>query len=90
MPLHIFRCMNGHDSEILVPLEHARWQDCQEEGCEMKACQVPSSPSFNLKWKPCAYDVADPFKNIKALEGQAGPDELNYKSDKIFIDHGKD
>ena len=89
MPLHIFRCMNGHSSEILVPLEHAKWQDCPEEGCSLLARQVPSTPAFKLKWKPCAYDVKDPFKDIKALEGKHGPNPLTYKSDKIFVDQAK-
>ena len=89
MPLHLFRCMNGHTSEILVALEHAKWQDCPVEGCGMRACQVPSAPSFQLSWKKCAYDVKDPFENIKALEGKAGPNELTYKSDKLFLDNGK-
>ena len=89
MPLHDFRCSNGHTSEMLVAIDHAKWQDCPEEGCDMKACRVPSAPAFKLRWKPCAYDVKDPFKDIKALEGKAGPNELAYKSDKIFVDHGK-
>jgi hypothetical protein len=88
MPLHIFRCANGHETELLVPMEHARWQNCPE--CEMMACQVPSTASFTLSWSKAAYDVKDPFKEIKSLEGKAGPNPLTYKSDKVFVDHGKD
>ena len=81
--------MNGHTTELLVPLEHAKWQDCPEEGCGMRACQVPSTPAFKLRWKPCAYDVKDPFDGIKSLSGKAGPNPLTYKSDKVFLDRGK-
>ena len=88
MPLHIFRCMNGHESEILVPMEHDKWQPCPHEGCGMRACQVPSCPAFHLSWSKAAYDVKDPFEGIKNLSGKAGPNPLTYKSDKIFFDKG--
>lgn len=86
MPLHIFRCMNHHETEILVPVEHDKWQDCAE--CDMKALQIPSCPSFHLSWSKAAYDVKDPFEGIKNLSGKAGPNPLTYKSDKIFFDKG--
>lgn len=89
MPLHNFRCMNGHVSEILVPLEHSKWQNCEHEGCDMMARQILSVPSFSLKWKPAPYDVKDPFEGIKSLSGKAGPNPLTYKSDKVFLDRGK-
>jgi len=87
MPLHVFRCANHHENELLVPLEHDKWQDCPE--CDMKAFQVPSTPAFHLSWSKAAYDVKDPFEGIKNLEGKAGPNPLTYKSDRIFIDQGR-
>ena len=87
MPLHIFRCQNGHSSEILVPMEHDKWQACPH--CDMKAYQVPSTPAFHLSWAKAMYDVKDPFEGIKSLEGKSGPNELYYKSDKIFVDQGR-
>lgn len=86
MPLHIFRCSNGHVSEHLVPMEHDKWQQCPH--CDMKARQIPSAPNMYLRWKPAPYDVKDPFEGIDALRGKAGPNELYYKSDKIFVDQG--
>ena len=89
MPLHIFRCNGGHTSEILVPMEHEKWQRCPVDGCTLKAYQVPSTPTFHLSWAKAPYDVKDPFEGIKSLSGKAGPNELYYKSDKIFMDNGK-
>ena len=89
MPIHVFKCPNDHKSEILVPMEHDKWQDCPVEGCGTKAFQMVSTPSFQLSWKRCAYDVKDPFEGIKSLSGKGGPNPLTYESDKIFVDHGR-
>ena len=80
--------MEGHESEILVPIEHEQWQPCPHEGCDMKAHQVLSCPAFHLSWSKAAYDVKDPFEGIDALKDKAGPNERADKADKIFIDQG--
>jgi hypothetical protein len=86
MPLHLFRCANQHTYEILVPLDHDKWQDCPL--CEMKAHQIPSCPNFRLSWKPGVYD-ANPFEGMGPLEDSDGVNELTYKSSKVFVDQGK-
>ena len=85
MPLHVFRCANRHENELLVPLEHSKWQDCPE--CEMMAYQIPSCPHFKMGGVIPVNDYDDPWEGTK-LEGAAGPNELTYKSDRIQMDMG--
>jgi hypothetical protein len=89
VPIHVFKCNAGHKSEILVPLEHDKWQECPVEVCNLKAYQMLSSPTFHLSWAKADYDVKDPFEGIDSLRDKAGPNPLTYKSDKIFVDQGK-
>ena len=77
MPLYEFRCCNKHVSEILLPMDHNKWQRC--ETCEMMAYQIPSA--FRM---PCAKrenffgvdipiaDGQDPWEGTP-LEGGGAP-----------------
>jgi putative FmdB family regulatory protein len=91
MPLYEYRCKSCEKvSEHLVMGGYSDLEGtifpCPECGSR-KTEKVLSVPKFTLSWAPCAYDVADPWEGT-ALEGAGGPDEVNYKSEKIFIDHG--
>ena len=87
MPLHLFRCANHHVTEHLVPLDHAKWQQCPE--CEMMACQIPSAPHFKISGViPVNDSNDDPWEGTR-LEGAGEPNVLTYKSDKIQVDLGK-
>lgn len=89
MPLHHFRCCEGHVSEILVPLEHLKWQKCEHDGCTYMAYQIPSCPNFRINNGTIPVDdSSDPWEGTP-LEGGGEPDVLRYRSDKIFLDNGK-
>lgn len=85
MPLHRFRCCNGHTTELIVPLEHSRWQECSE--CNKMAYQILSCPHFKMGGVIPVNDYDDPWEGTK-LEGAGEPNTLYYKSDRIQMDMG--
>lgn len=87
MPLHIFRCCNHHETELLVPLEHNKWQQCPE--CDFMALQIPSCPHFKMGGVIPVNDSSDdPWEGTK-LEGRGEPNTLYYKSDRMQLDMGR-
>ena len=92
MPVYDYTCNQCGPFEKSVPLaefEETREVDCPL--CGYGAERQFSTPMFSLSWAPrdpyeCNPDL-DPWRDT-ALEGAGGPDELNYQSEKIFVDHG--
>lgn len=84
----------GHTSEILVPLEHEKWQPCEHEGCELLAMQIPSAfrmpcakrEKFFGREIPVNDSAEDPWAGT-GLDGKGEPD-LKYRSKRVQLDLG--
>jgi len=91
MPLYEYRCKSCQ--KVVEHLVMGGFSDLEGKVFPCPACgsrkteKLFSTPAFTLSWAPCHYDVNDPWEGTE-LEGAGGPDEMNYESDKIFVDHG--
>lgn len=92
MPIYEFRCCNGHTTEHILPLDHAKWQPCGK--CTFMGYQIPSAfrmPCAKIVEKDGEYfklnDCDDPWRGT-ALEGGGEPDPRTYKSSKVQLDLG--
>ena len=79
MPIYEFRCCNHHVTEMLLPMEHDKWQPCAV--CEMKGYQIPSRYSTSCakreNWlgrEMLVNDADDPWAGTP-LEGGGEPAE---------------
>jgi len=90
MPTYEYQCPECGPFDKVVSLsdyDDMKYVTCR---CGGQAKRVLSTPTFTLSWAPSnPYDnpKLDPWRGT-ALEGGGGPDELNYESEKIFVDHG--
>lgn len=85
MPLYEYTC--GKHSEERVYL---RFEDAPKEitcSCGSPSHRCLSNPTFKLGWVPTVNDSGNVWEGTK-LEGTDGVNQLHYKSDKIFVDHG--
>lgn len=90
MPTYEYKCPHCGRFDYMVPLSEFDNTGTITCYCGGTATRQVSVPWFSLSWAPPnRYDdpKADPWEGTP-LEGGGGPDELNYTSEKIFVDQG--
>lgn len=89
MPIYEYECKLGHRFEQLVLAGDKVTLEIPCQYCKEYAVKRLSCPNFKLSWVPVVVDNAKDIWDGTPLEGTDGINEVQYKSDKIFVDQGK-
>ena len=87
MPLRLYECIGGHDTEALFDGAYPKDIDCPE--CGLMAHYRHSAPAFFVEGSRAPIDTAKEAWSGTALEDSDGINQTQYRSTKAQIDYGQ-
>jgi len=87
MPLRLYKCLQGHETEELYRSEYPQERSCTR--CGGLARYRPSSPTFFMAGDRAPIDTAKEAWGGTALEGCDGKNQTLYESTSVQVDLGQ-